>query len=188
MSAERDAVTGDDGSGGTAEPLLAELRRRGQRLTVGRRAVVAIVAADDGLSAEEIAARVQEAHPEVHPSTVYRTLETLEDAGLVRHVHLGHGPARWQLADDPHHHLVCEDCGAVLRVPREFFDEMRHRIHDRYGFSVEFAHFATVGRCRHCPPAAADRSDRSDPSDPSARAVVRGVPAVSEVAPDDDVV
>ena len=135
---------------GTVDVLLAELRRRGQRITTGRRAIVEVVAGRGGLSAEEIARRVQVTHPDVHASTVYRTLETLEEADLLRHVHLGHGPARWQLADDPYHHLVCEACDTVQLVPRAFFDELRHRVRETFGFAIEFQHFATIGRCAAC--------------------------------------
>ena len=135
---------------GAVEVLLTELRRRGQRITTGRRAIVEVVAGHGGLSAEEIARRVQRTHPDVHASTVYRTLETLEEADLLRHVHLGHGPARWQLAGDPYHHLVCEACDAVQLVPRAFFDDVRARVRDEYGFAIAFQHFATIGRCASC--------------------------------------
>jgi len=138
------------GSGGAAEPLLAVLRDKGQRITVGRRAVAEIIVDAPQLSAEEIVTRVQSDHPEVHASTVYRTLETLEEAGLIRHVHLGHGPARWQLADDPSHHLVCEGCGAVQLVPRDRFDGVRDAVEAEFGFAIAFHHFAMTGRCAHC--------------------------------------
>lgn len=130
--------------------LLAELRRRGQRITTGRRAIAEVLVGADNLSAEEIVTAVQDAHPDLAASTVYRTLETLEDAGLIEHVHLGHGPARWQLANKPFHHLVCEGCGVVQLVPRSLFDELRVRVVQEFGFEIAFQHFATVGRCAHC--------------------------------------
>jgi Fur family transcriptional regulator, ferric uptake regulator len=133
-----------------AELLIRTLREQGQRVTTGRRAIAEVVAANPDLSAEEIVGFVQLDHPEVHPSTVYRTLETLEEAGLVRHVHLGHGPARWQLADDPSHRLVCEGCGAVQLVPRVRFDEVRREVEAEFGFAIAFGHFAMTGRCSAC--------------------------------------
>ena len=63
--------------------LLAELRRRGQRITTGRRAIAEVLVGADNLSAEEIVAAVQDDHPDLAASTVYRTLETLEEAGLI---------------------------------------------------------------------------------------------------------
>ena len=144
------AEAAQPGVSSTLELLLGELRRRGQRITTGRRAITEVVVAAEDLSAEEIVNRVQRDHPDVHPSTVYRTLETLEEAGLVEHVHLGHGPARWQLANNPSHHLVCESCGTVQLVGREWFDEARSRIEAEFGFAIALHHFATVGRCASC--------------------------------------
>ena len=137
-------------AGEGVEPLLAELRRRGQRVTTGRRAIAEVVVTAEELSAEEIVTRVQADHPDVHPSTVYRTLETLEEAGLVEHVHLGHGAARWQLANNPFHHLVCDGCGAVQLVPRSLFDELCERVDEEFGFAIAFQHFATIGQCARC--------------------------------------
>ena len=137
----------------TDEPLdrlLAELRRQGQRVTTGRKAVAEVVVAAQHCTAEEILERVQQAHSEVHPSTVYRTLETLEEAGLIEHVHFGHGPARWLLANDMSHHLVCEACGRVQQVPRQLFDHVRDQLKSEYGFAIDLHHFANVGRCADC--------------------------------------
>lgn len=132
------------------ERLLAELRRRGQRVTTGRRAVAEVVVSSQHCTAEEIVERVQRAHSEVHPSTVYRTLETLEEAGLIEHVHFGHGPARWLLANASSHHLVCEACGRVQQVPRHLFDLVRDQLAADYGFAIDLHHFANVGRCAGC--------------------------------------
>ncbi|MFN0026546.1 MAG: Fur family transcriptional regulator [Acidimicrobiales bacterium] len=145
-------VEGDgDGDGERSlERLLAELRRRGQRVTTGRRAVAEAVVSAHYCTAEEIVERVQQAHSEVHPSTVYRTLETLEEAGLIEHLHFGHGPARWLLANDPSHHLVCEACGRVQQVPRQLFDRVRDQLEAEYGFAIDLHHFANVGRCASC--------------------------------------
>ena len=53
----------------------------------------------------------------VNISTVYRTLELLEELGLVSHAHLGHGAPTYHLADRHHHmHLVCRDCHAVTEA------------------------------------------------------------------------
>ncbi len=137
-------------AGQRAEVLIRSLREQGQRVTTGRRAIIEVVAANADLSAEEIVGFVQRDHPEVHSSTVYRTLETLEEAGLVRHLHLGHGPARWQLAADPSYRLACEGCGTVQLVPRVRFDEVRRQVQAEFGFAVAFQHFAMTGRCSAC--------------------------------------
>lgn len=133
------------------DALLAELRARGERVTRARREVLAAIAsANAHVTADDIAARVQEAHPEVHRSTIYRTLEVLERIGLLDHVHLGHGRAVYHLASDPHHHLVCDVCGHVIEVPDDVFEQLASDVERRYGFSARSKHFAVVGRCAAC--------------------------------------
>lgn len=115
----------------------------------------ALLGHDGHASAEELAALVQRAHPEVHLSTVYRTLEALAGAGLTTHVHLGHGRAVHHLTGDGrHHHAVCEACGTVVDLPADVFDGVRDRLEAELGFRADPHHFALVGRCRRCAGAA----------------------------------
>ena len=131
--------------------ILAELREQGGRLTRARIALVdALLEADGHVTAEDLAGAVQARHPDVHRSTIYRTLDALERAGVVDHVHLGHGRAVYHLADDPHQHLVCEACGHVIEVPDTLFDEVGAVLRRRYGFAIRPNHFAVLGRCRAC--------------------------------------
>jgi Fe2+ or Zn2+ uptake regulation protein len=131
--------------------LLDELRDRGERMTIARRALLEVLAdARSHLTADEILAEVQRQHPEVHRATVYRTLETLDRLGIVEHTHLGHGAAAYHLADDVHQHLVCEVCGAVVEVPATLFKDVEQRLQRDYGFVMRPFHFAIVGRCENC--------------------------------------
>jgi len=131
--------------------LVDSLRARGERITTARRALLtALAEAGDHRTAEELAAEVARVHPEVHRATIYRTLDTLRRLGVVEHTHLGHGPAVYHLADEPHQHLVCEDCGAVAEVPPTVFRPLERALARDYGFAVSSRHFALVGRCREC--------------------------------------
>jgi Fe2+ or Zn2+ uptake regulation protein len=133
------------------ERILGLLRADGGRVTSARRALVeALLDADDHLTADDLAARVQAAHPEVHRSTVYRTLDALERLDVVVHSHLGHGGGVYHLADERHQHLVCEHCGAVVEVPDSVFAPLARTVRRSYGFTIEPGHFALVGRCRDC--------------------------------------
>jgi Fe2+ or Zn2+ uptake regulation protein len=140
----------------TADPerlsrLLGAVRSRGGRLTTARKALVtALVEADDHVTADDLAALVQRARPEVHRSTIYRTLDALERIGVVDHVHLGHGRGVYHLLDKRHQHLVCEECGLVIEVPDEVFDDLAHDLKATYGFSLRPNHFAALGRCAAC--------------------------------------
>ncbi len=136
--------------------ILDALSREGQRVTVGRRAVVeALLAAENHLSADDLATIVQHAHPGLHRATVYRSLEALETAGLVEHVHLGHGRSVYHLTDDLHQHLVCEACGSVQEAPADLLANVARRLRRDQGFVMRPYHFAVLGRCRLCSDAAA---------------------------------
>ena len=134
-----------------ATRLLADLRARGVRITSARRAVLtALVATDGHVTAEDIETAVQRASPEVHLSTVYRTLESLEALDIVDHVHLGHGRAVYHLAENRHHHLVCESCNTVVHLPRDVYDDLALEIEQRYRFALRQHHFALIGLCEDC--------------------------------------
>jgi Fe2+ or Zn2+ uptake regulation protein len=131
--------------------LLAELRSRGVRITTPRREILsALLRAGDHATVEDVAALVQERAPEVHLSTVYRTLDSLTELGVVEHVHFAHGAAAYHLAPTDHRHLVCEACGAVIDVPAELLDELARTVDERYGFELRAHHFGLSGRCARC--------------------------------------
>jgi Fur family transcriptional regulator, ferric uptake regulator len=133
------------------EEILGRLRERGGRVTMPRRAIItALLEADDHVTADALVDAVRTAQPEIHLSTVYRTVETLTELGVINHVHLGHGPAVYHLTDDAHHHLVCDDCGAIIELPKDVFDALGRRVERDYGFRLDAHHFALGGHCRSC--------------------------------------
>jgi Fur family transcriptional regulator, ferric uptake regulator len=131
----------------SATHAIEVLRAEGRRITTARRTIIELLASThDHLTAEHIALAVQHVHPEIHVSTVYRTLESLDEWGLVEHVHRGQGAAFFHLAAS-HPHMVCEACGRVIDVPQEEFDALVTRVRDVYGFDIDVAHNALMGRC-----------------------------------------
>lgn len=129
----------------------AELRRRGYRLTPQRQLVLEAVDALGHATPEEIAAQVRRVASGVNISTVYRTLELLEEIGLIRHTHLGHGAPTYHAAwDEEHVHLVCRDCGLVTEVPPALLADLVDRLATDRGFAVDVGHFAVYGRCAGC--------------------------------------
>ena len=131
--------------------LDQRLHARGYRVTPQRTLVLAAVNDLGHATPEEILVRVQAESPKVNLSTVYRTLEVLEDVGLVTHAHLGHGsPTYHSVDDDVHIHLVCRRCDGIESIPagvaREFFEALDHE----RGFSTDVGHMAIHGVCRTC--------------------------------------
>lgn len=130
---------------------LAALRRRGLRASVARRLVLeALYAVEEPVSAERIAGGLDGRLPPSDLSSVYRNLETLEELGLARHVHLGHGPGLYGLAGREREYLLCDGCGAVRPVKRRALDPVRTAIREVFALEPHFDHFPMVGRCDQC--------------------------------------
>jgi Fe2+ or Zn2+ uptake regulation protein len=144
----RTATAGDCSS---VEDVLALLRSQGRRATHSKRLLLDVLFAHDGhISAEQLAAAVQERAPGVYMSTIYRNLEDLQQLGVITHTHIGHGPATYQLAALAHAHFLCEDCGAMLDAPDDVFRGLARTAKARLGFSIDPHHFAILGRCAAC--------------------------------------
>jgi Fur family ferric uptake transcriptional regulator len=139
----------------TADDLIDVLRSEGLRITNPRRHVCEIIADRHGehLTAAAIYDIVQgDAGADLDRATVYRTLDVLEEAGVIRHGHIGHGPTVYHLADEgSHQHLVCNTCGRVIAIDDEAVNPAIERIEATTGFRVDIEHFALTGTCRECP-------------------------------------
>lgn len=137
---------------GRIAATLERLRRDGGRITTARRAVVRTLYAGDDhhVTAEDVAAAVQADHPDVHLSTVYRTLEALEGLDVVARVDLGAGPAVFHLVDHIHHHLVCERCGTVTEATADVVDALAQVLDQRFGFAAAPHRLTITGLCRGC--------------------------------------
>lgn len=132
------------------DEVFAALRAEGFRIsTPCRRVVETLFASEDPVSAQEIGRRA--AIPESDLSSVYRNLERLEGLGVVRHVHLGHGPSLYVLVGSGEREfLLCERCGRVRSLDPAELDPIRAALVERFGHHARFSHFPIVGRCAEC--------------------------------------
>ncbi|ACY96249.1 MULTISPECIES: Fur family transcriptional regulator [Thermomonospora] len=134
-----------------ADTWQEELRARGYRVTPQRQLVLEAVTELEHGTPEEICAQVQRTARGVNISTVYRTLELLEELGLVKHTHLGHGPPTYHLAAEAEHlHLVCRHCGTARDISPKVADELVETLARDYGFTTDVHHLTVYGRCRDC--------------------------------------
>ena len=97
---------------------------------------------------DEVLAEVRTTSSAVNLSTVYRTLEVLEELGLIRHAHLSdRAPTYHSVSDHEHFHLVCRNCQKVVSVDAEvaagFADELRRR----FAFEADLGHLTVFGTC-----------------------------------------
>ncbi len=128
---------------------------RDRRLPVTRqRDLVAetVFRAADHPSVEGIERNLRAAGAEVGTATVYRTLELLEAAGLVRSHDFGEGYRRYEpvTGDSDHEHLVCLRCGRVIEFANERLERMLPVIADEQGFQHAYHRVEIYGTCQDC--------------------------------------
>jgi len=127
------------------------LRASGYRVTPQRQLVLEAVTKLEHATPEEIYAEVKRTAVGVNLSTVYRTLELLEQIGLVTHTHLGHGAHRYHLAANAYHvHLVCRSCSAITQLEPAVIAGLVTQLDAEYGFDVDVGHLTVFGTCGPC--------------------------------------
>lgn len=132
--------------------MVSKLSEQGYRLTPQRIMILsAIDNSNNHISAEEIYAQIIAKYPNVNISTVYRTLELLKRLGLVTETDLGEGRVRYHPAEKGrHHHLVCQECGAILDLDESLLASLKSALLREYKFSADLRHLAILGRCVNC--------------------------------------
>lgn len=128
------------------------LRDRGLRWTGQRRTVIEVLAETDGhVTAAEVVERCRRRDPRTIPSTVYRTLDVLEELGLVRHGHGADGREEFHvLPASEHGHLHCTGCGATWELGADRAAAVARALRRDDGFEVDIGHVTLVGRCATC--------------------------------------
>ncbi|GAA1268919.1 transcriptional repressor [Sphaerisporangium rubeum] len=128
-----------------------ELRSRGYRVTPQRQLVLEAVTKLGHATPEDICGEVQETARGVNISTVYRTLELLEELGMVTHTHLGHGAPTYHLASEADHvHLVCRNCEKVTEIRPDVVQGLVDTLDREFGFVTDVHHLTIFGQCRDC--------------------------------------
>ncbi len=130
--------------------MLAALRAAGLRISTARRMIVDFLFEASGpVSAQQIAIGLDRTPLDL--ASVYRNLEKLEEVGVVRHLHAGHGPGRYALnRSGVPEYLACDRCGAIEEIDRRELDSVREDIQERFGYEVGFTQFPMVGLCPRC--------------------------------------
>lgn len=131
--------------------LAQSLRAKGYRLTPQRQLVLEAVQELGHATPEDVHAWVVRRAEGVNVSTVYRTLELLEDLGLVTHAHLSHGAPTYHPAGGTQHaHLVCHTCGAVKELEPAELTSLVQIVRQRTGFVPDIGHLTVFGDCERC--------------------------------------
>jgi Fur family transcriptional regulator, ferric uptake regulator len=134
------------------DTLKTQLSEQGYKLTRQRQAVVEVVTQTQArLSAAEVYAKAQCACPDLGLTTVYRTLEILEQMSVIRRVHLDDGCEGFAPAAAKHgHHLVCSRCQATIEFEQCNLTTLLKRVSEQTGFTIEQHWLELVGVCPAC--------------------------------------
>jgi Fur family ferric uptake transcriptional regulator len=114
--------------------------------------VIEVLAEADGhITAGDLVERCRARDAATIPSTVYRTLDVLEELGLVRHGHGADGREEFHVLPAAEHgHLHCSACGATWEIGRAEAVAVSDALRAQDGFEIDIGHVTLVGRCRDC--------------------------------------
>jgi Fur family ferric uptake transcriptional regulator len=142
-----------EGPGEGPDELAARLRGSGYRLTAQRQLVLRAVEELGHATPDEVLTHVRSRASAVNASTVYRTLEVLEELGLVRHAHLSDRAPTYHSTTGPEHfHLVCRSCHRVRSVDPSVLAPLASALASEQEFVVDVGHLTVFGHCVECAP------------------------------------
>jgi Fur family ferric uptake transcriptional regulator len=122
-----------------------------QRQTPQRRAILsAVSAAQSPLTAEQVYAAVGSAFPRLALTTVYRSLDAYVDAGLVRRSIYDDGIARYEIAAEHRHFLICTVCKKSVPLSVCPFEQLEEQLVQETGFQISGHKMEFFGLCPEC--------------------------------------
>lgn len=130
---------------------VATLKKKGLKLTPQRILITDIIHDAKGhITANEIIESVKEQMPGVNKSTIYRTLDILEEAGCVYKSEQGNEFIYHHDHEGHHHHLKCSKCGKTISCDEDMFASVQKTMARKYGFKADFKHLIISGLCESC--------------------------------------
>ena len=130
---------------------ISTFKSKGLKLTPQRKLILEFIHyVDDDLTAERIISYVQEKMPGVNKSTIYRTLEILEEAGCVYKNEQGNHVVYHHPEEGHRHHLVCSKCGKTIDCDENIFTSVEKSIREEHGFHISLKHMVVKGLCHEC--------------------------------------
>lgn len=135
--------------------LVAELRAEGYRLTPQRRAILkALIGNQNHPSVEELYQSVRPQYPQLSLATVYNLVNLLKERGDIIEVKQGDAEAHYDgFATDPHPHLICIKCGAIMDVElfdAEWFVDIEQEVVQETGYHIIDHTISFLGVCPGC--------------------------------------
>jgi Fur family ferric uptake transcriptional regulator len=129
-----------------------QLRAGGLRWTPQRRTLIDVLSRTDGhVTGAELIERCRAIDPTTIPSTVYRTLDVLEDLGIVSHSHGADGREEFHVQPvAAHGHLYCTSCGGSWEILADEATAVVRSMRKSRSFAVDLTHLSIAGTCAGC--------------------------------------
>ncbi|BAQ66852.1 Fur family transcriptional regulator [Geminocystis sp. NIES-3709] len=133
-----------------ADKIIQTLKSKGLRITPQRFAVYSnLLHRSDHPTAEQILKDLNQDAPTLSQATIYLSLQTLRDVGLIREVLLEEGVCRYDANIFPHHHFRCRCCGQIEDISWESFSNLSlNKL--RSGLEVDQYEVIVQGKCDRC--------------------------------------
>ena len=127
------------------------LKQKGFKLTPQRRLILEYIHDNEShVTAEEIIEFVRERAPGIDKSTVYRTLDLLENTGCVLKSDVDGHSIYHHTEEGHHHHLVCRLCARSIDCSEDIFSDIKKSLMTKYGFQADMRHVMVSGLCSDC--------------------------------------
>lgn len=132
--------------------VRSRLKERGLRWTPQRRILIDVLSRTDGhVTGAELVEKCREIDSATIPSTVYRTLDVLEELGVIKHGHGANGREEFHvLPEREHGHLHCSRCGGTWELEAPEASRMVDSLRASRGFQVDLSHVTVSGLCEAC--------------------------------------
>lgn len=134
------------------EKARQALSAPGLRITSQRTLILDVIRQGQGhLDADEVYRRARDKQPRLSLSTVYRTLHTLKELGLVEEVHFDEEHHHYEIKPPAeHHHLVCLGCGRVVEFRYPLARLVKRNVAEAKDFEITGSEVRMTGYCSRC--------------------------------------
>ncbi len=102
---------------------------------------------------EDLYLLIKENHPDltIGITTVYRTLNLLEENSLVTSLSFGINGKKFELSNKPHHdHLICQKCGKIIEFHDPKIEQLQEKIAKIHDFKLTHHLMQLYGICKKC--------------------------------------
>ena len=127
------------------------LRTSGKNITPERLDILDEVLKHRGhFKIDDIIIKMSTVEKPVSRATVYRTIKTIEEAGLVKYLRSTNDEKIYEVQKEHHDHMICEICGKIIEFHNEELEKLQDAICDSHGFTPQQHTMKIFGICNKC--------------------------------------